>query len=68
MDIAKQLAAQLCADGHSVSLLHGKDMSPQDRDKVWADFRAAKTKVLVATNVIARGVDVLQVRISEIFL
>jgi len=46
---------------YSVSLLHGADMSAEERDKVMADFKSAKTTVLISTNVLARGIDVLQV-------
>jgi len=44
-----------------VCLLHGKDMSPVDRDNVMSDFRSGKTTVLITTNVLSRGIDVLQV-------
>ena len=36
-------------------------MSPSERDKVIDDFRDARTKVLITTNVLARGIDILQV-------
>ena len=43
-----------------VSLIHGA-MTPQERDEVLDEFRQGRTKVLLATNVLARGIDVLQV-------
>lgn len=46
--------------GHAVLALHGK-MTPEERDKVMDDFRRGEFKVLVTTNVIARGIDILQV-------
>jgi len=46
---------------YSVSLLHGADMTVEERDKVMADFKSGKTTVLISTNVLARGIDVLQV-------
>eukprot|EP00455_Lapot_gusevi_P048236 TRINITY_DN6631_c0_g2_i6.p1 TRINITY_DN6631_c0_g2~~TRINITY_DN6631_c0_g2_i6.p1 ORF type:complete len:119 (-),score=35.57 TRINITY_DN6631_c0_g2_i6:36-392(-) len=36
-------------------------MPPDERDLVMKDFREGKTSVLVTTNVLARGIDVLQV-------
>lgn len=47
-------------EGHQVVCLHGK-LETGERDAVMASFRDGKTKVLVTTNVIARGIDVLQV-------
>jgi len=58
---AKYLANRMREEGFSVSLLHGKDMVAQERDRVMADFRAGRTTVLITTNVLARGIDVLQV-------
>lgn len=58
---AKWLANQMRTDGYTVSLLHGKDMTPDQRDKVMNDFRAGKTNVLITTNVLSRGIDVLSV-------
>lgn len=48
------------AEGHRTSLIHGS-MLPADRDTVIDEFRQGKTKVLLATNVLARGIDVQQV-------
>jgi ATP-dependent RNA helicase DDX19/DBP5 len=49
----------MIAAGHTVSLLHGgEDMSAAERDRVIDDFREAKTKVLITTNVLARGIDI----------
>lgn len=47
-------------EGHTVVSLHGL-MDTAQRDEVMANFRDGKSKVLIATNVIARGIDVLQV-------
>ncbi len=40
--------------------IHG-DMSQPNRDKVMASFRAGKTRILVATDVVGRGIDVSHV-------
>lgn len=36
-------------------------MSSLERDRVIDDFREGKTKVLITTNVLARGIDIQQV-------
>jgi len=47
--------------GHETSVIYGsKEMSPAERDKVILDFRNGKSKVLISTNVLARGIDILQ--------
>jgi len=49
------------SQGHEVSLLHGNDMPPKMRDQVIDKFRNGQNRILIATNVLARGIDVLQV-------
>eukprot|EP01123_Difflugia_compressa_P012121 TRINITY_DN5080_c0_g1_i1.p1 TRINITY_DN5080_c0_g1~~TRINITY_DN5080_c0_g1_i1.p1 ORF type:complete len:282 (-),score=41.85 TRINITY_DN5080_c0_g1_i1:154-915(-) len=43
------------------SLLTGGTMDISTRDKIFDEFRQGNTKILVTTNVLARGVDVLSV-------
>jgi ATP-dependent RNA helicase DDX19/DBP5 len=57
---AEEVQAHMEGEGHRTSLLHG-GMSPDERDKIIDDFRLGKTKVLITTNVLARGIDILQV-------
>lgn len=45
------------ADGHRVSALHGS-FDGADRDRLLEEFRSGKSKVLITTNVLARGIDV----------
>lgn len=45
---------------HSVVSLHGK-LEAAQRDDVIDSFRAGKSKVLITTNVIARGIDIANV-------
>lgn len=54
---ANILYAQLQREGHQVSILHG-DLDTQTRDKLIDDFRSGKSKVLITTNVLARGIDI----------
>ncbi|HSN33650.1 MAG TPA: DEAD/DEAH box helicase, partial [Ideonella sp.] len=55
-----KLARQLVARGYPVAALHG-NMSQNARDRVLTDFRSGKAPMLLATNVAARGLDVLSI-------
>ncbi|ODV92611.1 hypothetical protein CANCADRAFT_48686 [Tortispora caseinolytica NRRL Y-17796] len=57
---ANEIQKRLTEDGHLVSLLHS-ELEPSERDKVIDDFRTGKSKVLISTNVLARGIDVSSV-------
>ncbi|KAI9360271.1 P-loop containing nucleoside triphosphate hydrolase protein [Pilaira anomala] len=59
-DSADEIARRMKAQGHSVISLHGK-MTPEERDQVMDDFRRGNFKVLITTNVLARGIDISQV-------
>jgi len=48
------------ADGHKVSVLHGA-YEGASRDALLDDFRSGRSKVLITTNVLARGIDVSSV-------
>ena len=41
-------------------MMHG-DMNQKERDKIMADFRAGQSRVLIATDIWGRGLDVQQV-------
>ncbi|KAI0077778.1 ATP-dependent RNA helicase DBP5 [Panus rudis PR-1116 ss-1] len=57
---ADRISQRMTAEGHKVASLHGaKDA--QERDTIIDRFREGKEKVLITTNVIARGIDILQV-------
>ena len=51
-----KLEAELLASGISAEAIHG-DLEQFDRDRVMAKFRNASTRILVATDVAARGID-----------
>ncbi|GAA5872262.1 hypothetical protein JCM3774_003329 [Rhodotorula dairenensis] len=59
-DTADEIARRMSAEGHKVVSLHGK-LETTERDAVMESFRDGKTKVLITTNVIARGIDISQV-------
>lgn len=56
---ASELARRMRAEGHSVALLHGGEMTPEERDRVIDSFRAGTDRILISTSVLSRGVDVL---------
>jgi len=58
---ASWLATKMTAEGHSVALLSG-EITVEQRLAVLNRFRDGKEKLLITTNVCARGIDVEQVR------
>ncbi len=55
--VTAKLARRLTSNGVQAKCLHG-DMSQNQRERVTADFRQKKFKVLVATDVAARGLHI----------
>ncbi len=53
----QEIAEKLIKDGYNADALHG-DLSQQQRDKVMGRFRDRSLKLLIATDVAARGIDV----------
>lgn len=53
----QEVAELLIRDGYNADSLHG-DLSQQQRDKVMNSFRIKHTRLLVATDVAARGLDI----------
>ena len=60
----KKTVENVCEDlkkkGHMISAIHG-DLKQIERDAVMKDFRSGVTRVLVTTDLLARGIDVYQV-------
>lgn len=54
---ADRLARKLKGDGHAADAIHG-DLKQRQRDRVIRNFRDEKFRILVATDVVARGLDV----------
>lgn len=46
---------------HTVSSTHGGDISQQERDVILNEFRTGSSRVLITTDLLARGIDVQQV-------
>lgn len=53
----QDVASGLMIDGYSAEPLHG-DLTQDQRDRVMRKFRSKELKILVATDVAARGIDV----------
>ncbi|EDQ91816.1 uncharacterized protein MONBRDRAFT_14272 [Monosiga brevicollis MX1] len=60
--VAFDLAKRLMAERFTVEVLvGGKDMNKQQQDAVLTRFRRGESKVLITTDILARGIDVPQV-------
>ncbi len=55
--VARELAERLNDDGFAAESIHG-DLEQFERDRVMAKFRNLTTRILVATDVAARGIDI----------
>ena len=56
------IAEQLNKSNHTVSFMHA-DMPKGDRERVMSTFRSGSSRVLVTTDLVARGIDVHHVNI-----
>ena len=54
---ADKMAKKLTALNHRADAIHG-NLNQRQRDRVIADFRAQKCRILVATDIAARGLDI----------
>ncbi len=54
---AEKMAKRLRAESHTAEAIHG-DLRQNKRDKVIAAFRQRKNRILVATDIAARGLDI----------
>ena len=54
---AAEITERLTNEGHQVVCLTG-EFEGRDRDVIIDSFREGRAKVLIATNVLARGIDV----------
>jgi len=58
---ADELAKEMCKDGIVTQSIHG-DKSQGARERVLAEFKQGKTRALVATDVAARGIDIVDLK------
>jgi len=56
------LSEELTRKHHSVSLIHS-ELSQQERDEAMRELRSGATRVLIATDILARGIDVQQISV-----
>lgn len=56
----EMITEELTAQNFTVSAIHS-DMSQQDRDKIMGEFRSGSSRILICTDLLARGIDVQQV-------
>lgn len=54
------LTQQMSERDHTCSCMHG-DMAQQDRELIMREFRSGSTRVLITTDLLARGIDVQSV-------
>ena len=53
----KLLSRELRSAGYNIAEMHS-DLSQTDRENVMLDFKSGKIKIVVATDIIARGIDI----------
>jgi superfamily II DNA/RNA helicase len=53
----KNLARELKNEGLSVAAIHS-DLEQKEREQVLLNFKSAKTSILVATDIVSRGIDI----------
>lgn len=54
------LTERMAQQDHTVSSIHG-DMDQKEREKIMTHFRSGSSRVLITTDLLARGIDVQQV-------
>lgn len=59
---ANFLAQRLLGDGHQVGLING-DLTVEQRNQALLDFKEGRQRVLISTNLMARGIDIDQVTV-----
>lgn len=57
---ADELKYILTDKSFAVSVLHG-DMMQKEREEIMAEFRTGKTRILITTDILSRGIDIQQV-------
>ncbi|KAI9830876.1 MAG: RNA helicase required for poly(A+) mRNA export [Phylliscum demangeonii] len=59
-DVASEIERRMTLEGHKVAALHAA-FEGRERDRIIDAFRTGQAKVLITTNVLARGIDVQSV-------
>jgi superfamily II DNA/RNA helicase len=63
----QDLYEAMCEDSFPVCRIHS-NMDKTDRDKAFNDFRSGSSRVLISSNVTARGIDIQQVSLSLVVI
>lgn len=58
--MVEKVSEELKKKGHMISCIHG-DLKQIERDNIMKDFRKCVTRILVTTDLLARGIDIYQV-------
>lgn len=56
----EEIATRMKEDGYTVDFMHG-GLTQEQRDQVMINFRSAKSRILITTDIWGRGIDVQQV-------
>lgn len=62
VDRVQRLCDRMQMDGYAATCLHSR-MEKEDRDAAFAEFRSGRSRVLISSDITARGIDVQQVSI-----
>lgn len=54
------ISNKMLEKNHTVSFIHG-EMTQTEREQIMIDFRTGKTRILITTDLLSRGIDVQQV-------
>lgn len=57
---AEWLAEKMSAEGFPLSFIHG-EMEPEERQRRMAEFRSGTVRVMISTDLLARGIDIQQI-------
>ena len=57
---AEWLAEKMSAEGFPLSCIHG-EMEPEERGRRMKDFRSGAVRVMISTDLLARGIDIQQI-------
>jgi translation initiation factor 4A len=59
---AEWLAEKMAAEGFPLSFIHG-DMDAEERSRRMKEFRAGTVRVMISTDLLARGIDIQQISV-----
>jgi len=60
--IVEDISNKLIENNFTIASIHG-DMNQENRNKIMEEFRAGQSRVLISTDLLARGIDIQQVSV-----